>query len=252
MKYIAYYRVSLGKQNEVALRLENQRGRIQNALALMGGGEIISEHVDEESSDKSNKRSNLKKALVQARKSGAVIIVASLDRISQNVNYIISLMATDVTFVAAEQLENKTVLHVMASFSHTEGGALDADYDSQSKVPQRTRYALKMLRASALKVGTSYNLTAAAQQKGAEAVKQKAIENVANRRATAVALSLKRQGKNLTEIAFELNTGGFTTATGKQFQPVQVLRLLQRAEQRAEKINRLDFIQPDLFGESTR
>ncbi len=72
------------------------------------------------------------------------------------------------------------------------------------------------------------NLTQEARQKGGSAVKKKALNNEKNREATKAIVGLHMQGLNLTEIAAQLNSLGFTTATNKTFQPVQVKRLIVR------------------------
>lgn len=243
MKYVAYYRSSIGKQKDGLSTIQEQKTQVRTVVDLVGQGEIIAEYQDIETSDKTNKRAELEKALYQARKAGAVIVVSSFDRISHNVNFITSLMNSDVTFASAERLSTtRSVLRVFASFTH-EAQTSDSSNDVQGRVAQRTRYAMKMLSMPPSRSAGSHNLTAVAQQKGAQAVKQKALENPANKIATSAALDLRKQGKNLTEIASLLNKQGITTAKGKQFQPVQVLRLLERADE----THRVDRNQGDLF-----
>jgi DNA invertase Pin-like site-specific DNA recombinase len=246
MKYVAYYRTWAENREEAELELTEQKAMVQAAVNRVGGGELVGEHTDVEVSGKTNKRVNLKKALSQAKRFGAVVFVSKFDRISRDVNYIISLMADNITLVACDQLAgNKLAIHVFASLVDIEEGDTYTVKTDQSKTKgaQRTRFALRLIRATTSKVGSPQNLTVVAQQKGAQAVKQKAIENKANKRATVLALELRRQNKNLTEIAFQLNADGYTTAKGKQFQPVQVQRLLQRAEE----THRVDKTQADLF-----
>jgi DNA invertase Pin-like site-specific DNA recombinase len=220
MKFVAYYRVSTTKQEQSGLGLEAQRVHVQ-AFAQRLEGTIISEYTDIESG-KSNRRVELAKAMHQARTTGATLLIAKLDRLSRDVNFISGLMKSDVAFLACDNpTANKLTIHIYAAMAEHE----------REQIGDRTRRALAALKARGVELGTPANFSAEGRAKGRETRKQQAIDNDANRRATAYAQQLVMTGSNYTEVAAKLTAEGFTTSTGKPFsQPVQVQRLLNRVK----------------------
>lgn len=220
MKFVAYYRVSTNKQEQSGLGLEAQRAHVQ-AFAQRLEGTILSEYTDIESG-KNNKRQELAKAMHQAKTMGATLLIAKLDRLSRDVNFISGLMKSDVQFVACDNPNaTKLTIHIFAAMAEHE----------REQISDRTRRALAALKARGVELGTPANFSAEGRAKGRETRKQQALDNDANRRATAYAQQLISTGSNYTEVAAKLTAEGFTTSTGKSFsQPVQVQRLLNRAK----------------------
>jgi DNA invertase Pin-like site-specific DNA recombinase len=220
MKFIAYYRVSTSKQEQSGLGLEAQRAHVE-AFASRLGGEILGEYTDVESG-KSNKRAELAKAMQRAKLTGATLLIAKLDRLSRDVNFISGLMKSDVAFLACDNpTANKLTIHIYAAMAEHE----------REQIGDRTRRALQALKARGVELGTPSNFSEEGRAKGRASRKLQAVENEANRRATAYAQELANGGHGLTEIAAKLTAQGFTTSTGKPFaQPVQVKRLLERAK----------------------
>jgi DNA invertase Pin-like site-specific DNA recombinase len=220
MKFVAYYRVSTNKQEQSGLGLEAQRAHVQ-AFAQRLEGTILSEYTDIESG-KSNKRQELAKAMQQAKTTGATLLIAKLDRLSRDVNFISGLMKSDVQFIACDNPNaTKLTIHIFAAMAEHE----------REQISDRTRRALAALKARGVELGTPANFSAEGRAKGRETRKQQALDNDANRRATAYAQQLRDNGKSYTEVAAKLTAEGFTTSTGKPFsQPVQVQRLLNRVK----------------------
>lgn len=220
MKFVAYYRVSTNKQEQSGLGLEAQRAHVQ-AFAQRLEGIIIAEYTDVESG-KSNRRAELAKAMQQAKTTGATLLIAKLDRLSRDVNFISGLMKSDVAFLACDNPQaNKLTIHLLAAMAEHE----------REQISDRTRRALAALKARGVELGTPANFSAEGRAKGRETRKQQALDNEANRRAAAYAQELATSGHNLTAIASKLTAHGYTTSTGKPFsQPVQVKRLLDRAQ----------------------
>lgn len=220
MKFIAYYRVSTSKQEQSGLGLEAQRAHVESFAARLGG-ELVGEYTDIESG-KSNKRVELARAMQQAKTTGATLLIAKLDRLSRDVNFISGLMKSDVAFLACDNpTANKLTIHIYAAMAEHE----------REQIGDRTRRALQALKSRGVELGTPGNFTDEGRAKGRETRKLQAVENEANRRATAYAQELKANGNSLTEIAAKLTAQGFTTSTGKSFsQPVQVKRLLERVK----------------------
>ena len=95
-------------------------------------------------------------------------------------------------------------------------------------ISSRTKAALRAKIAQGAILGNPENLTPAAQAKGVQGNVNRALANENNRRALSLAGSLHEAGKNLVQIADQLNGAGFQTSRGFQFQATQVSRLLKR------------------------
>jgi DNA invertase Pin-like site-specific DNA recombinase len=98
--------------------------------------------------------------------------------------------------------------------------------DERQKISERTIAALGVLKAKGVTLGKIDNFSTEGRMKGVEAIKTKAKNNVNNRKAKAFINALVTQGLNHSKIAEQLNDNGFVTSRGKQFQAVQVQRLI--------------------------
>lgn len=217
MKYIAYYRVSTKKQKASGLGLEAQRNIINT---FTKDQTILAEYTDiETGTRKGNDRQELKKAIAEAIKNNAVLIIARLDRLSRNVSFITALMESEVDFVACDMPQaNKFTIHIFAALAEQEA----------ELISKRTKDALKVLKRSGKALGSPENLTAEAMKIGLITRQQNALENENNKKATALIVSLKNEGNTFFFIAQELNRLGFKTRRNKEFQQIQVQRLYDR------------------------
>jgi len=89
VQLIAYYRVSTERQGQSGLGLEAQRAKVEQ-LAAERGAELVAEFVEVESGRKAD-RPQLAAALAAARKLGAVVAVAKLDRIARDAELVLRL-----------------------------------------------------------------------------------------------------------------------------------------------------------------
>ena len=114
--FIAYYRVSTGKQAKSGLGIEAQRQAV--ATYLNGGNwRIIAEFTEIESGKRSD-RPQLAAAIAAAKKAKATLIIAKLDRLARSVHLISGLMESSVDFVAADNPHaNKLMIHLLAAFA---------------------------------------------------------------------------------------------------------------------------------------
>src|ERR1700684_3456616 len=99
-KFVAYYRVSTAKQGASGLGLEAQQESVRSYLN--GGRWTMVDEVTEVESSKRNDRPALAQALSLCRLHGATLIIAKLDRLARNVNFISNLMESGVEFTAVE------------------------------------------------------------------------------------------------------------------------------------------------------
>ena len=101
--FIAYYRVSTGKQGKSGLGIEAQRAAVENYLN--GGNWRITAEFTEIESGKRSDRPELTRALAAARLHHVPVVVAKVDRLTRSVAFLSRLLeaGVDVRF-AVHQL----------------------------------------------------------------------------------------------------------------------------------------------------
>lgn len=212
--YVAYYRVSTRKQGESGLGLEAQRIAVTSFVK----GAIIAEFTETESG-KRDQREQLQLAIDRAKREGATLIIAKLDRLSRNASFIFTLRDSGVNFQCVDMPDANTLtIGIFATLAQHE----------RELISSRTKAALDVKRKQGAVLGKPENLTPAARLKGTASTKQRAECNENNRRAASVVELMQSAGKNFSAIAAELNRAGFQTARGGQFQAKQVKRLAER------------------------
>ena len=214
--YIAYLRQSTMKQEISGLGVEAQREIIQNYLKERKPVAIETE------SGRESDRPKLTEVLEVCRKTGSILIVAKLGRLSRNVAFTSKLLESDVEIVFCDFPEaNKLVLHIISSIAEYEAGLIS----------QRTKQSLRTKKARGCRLGKSENLLSRlpqAVENSNRTNRQKALDNPNNKRAVALLKSLVKEEKSLSEMARILNKEGFVTAWGCQFKASQVSILLKR------------------------
>lgn len=212
--YVAYYRVSTKKQESSGLGLEAQRA----AVASFVRGRIVAEFTETESGKK-NQREQLRLAIDRAKREGAVLVIAKLDRLSRNASFIFALRDSGVNFQCVDMPASNTLtIGIFATLAQHE----------RELISSRTKAALEVKRSQGVKLGKPENLTDEARAKGTAGQKRRAETNENNRRASSMVAMMRSAGKNYHQIADELNRAGFLTARGHTFQPTQVRRLAER------------------------
>ena len=123
--FVAYYRVSTARQGASGLGLEAQREAVASHVASVGG-RILAEHVEVESG-KSSDRPVLADVMRQCRLTGAILLIAKLDRLSRDAGFLIGLRDAGVDFLAADMPNaNRLTVGIMALVSEQEPEALSA------------------------------------------------------------------------------------------------------------------------------
>jgi DNA invertase Pin-like site-specific DNA recombinase len=211
MNYITYYRVSTKKQD---LGLDAQHTIVNRYLKT--DDNILYSFSEKETGTKKRIQNELLKAIEKCKETGAVLLIAKLDRLARNVSFISTLMDSNVEFKALDMPHaNKLTIHIFSAIAEHEA----------ELISQRTKAALAELKKKGVKLGNIANFSQEGRNKGAETNKAKALSNTNNKRAKAFIHSLITQGLNFSKIATTLNENGFVTARGKKFQAVQVQRL---------------------------
>src|SRR6516165_9799794 len=106
--FVAYYRVSTGKQGKSGLGIEAQRQAVANYLNG-GNWRIVAEFTEIENGKRSD-RPALEKALAAARVHQVPLVVAKLDGLTRSVAFLSRLLdaGVDVRFVNLPIIEGAT------------------------------------------------------------------------------------------------------------------------------------------------
>ncbi len=222
MELIAYYRVSTDRQGQSGLGLEAQRAKVQ-ALAAERRADVVAEFVEVESGRKAG-RPELAAALAEARRRGAAVAVAKLDRLARDAELVLRLsreaaangmagfLFCDLPDVDATTSAGRLILSVMASV---------AEFESR-RISERTREALAAAKARGVKLGGLRPGTL----KSNEAARERTATDAEQLR--PVLAALQAQGATLRQMSDALAGAGRTTRNGQPLSPTQVKRLLQR------------------------
>lgn len=218
VQYVTYLRVSTDRQGKSSLGLEAQRAAVLDHVASKG--QIAAEYVEIESGKK-NERPQLVRAMAEARRIGAVLLIAKLDRLARNVAFIANLLEAGVEIAAADMPEaNRFLLHVMAAV---------AEHEAQA-ISDRTRAALAAAKARGVALGWSMpgreEEQRNAARKGAERNATKADHHAV--KVLPVIRQIAARGASLRQIADELNTRGIKTARGGLWYAATVRNVMAR------------------------
>jgi DNA invertase Pin-like site-specific DNA recombinase len=212
---VAYYRVSTQAQGQSGLGLDAQRASVeryaaQNCLA------IVAEYTEIETGTAKRERPQIQRAIEAAKQNSAMLLIAKLDRLARNVAFISRLMDSGAKFTAVDMPQaNELTIHIMAAMAQHEA----------KMISDRTRAALEAKRRRDGEWRQS-QLDDDARQRGAETMRQRAIE--AQRGATLTARLLRESGESLRAIARRLNGNGQRTRQGKLYTAATVKRMLDR------------------------
>lgn len=223
MDAIAYYRVSTTRQGQSGYGLEAQQLAVASLLERLGHT-LTAEFTEVESGRKST-RPELASALTAARKSGALLVVAKLDRLARDVELISSLVKeaerngfggllfADFPDVDPTTPEGELFIHQMAAFAQFEA----------RRISQRTKAGLAVAKSKGIKLGGSRGGQLAASQ----ARKQQAIKDA--ERLRSILEGMAKSKETLQKMADALQSAGIKTSTGKStWSPIQISRVLQR------------------------
>jgi len=212
MKYIAYYRVSTQRQGQSQLGLKAQRKAVERYISP----ELIHQSFTEiETGTNKKYRPILNEAIELCKKLDATLVIAKLDRLARNVNFVSSLMDSKVKFKAVDLPEaNELTIHIMSAIAQNEAKVIST----------RIKEALAQ---SDKKLGTPENLTVEARNKGLKVIAENRANNENKKRALAYLRASDLLKLKLREIAERLNENKFKTSQGKEFSPTQVSRLLK-------------------------
>ena len=214
-RFVIYTRVSTKRQGKSGLGLEAQERDIQvffDSYAEVPF-EVTGRFCDVDSG-RIDDRPELLKAITQAKKEQATLLVAKLDRLSRKVSFIASLVEDKrLTFkVASMPHADKFQLHLYAALAEQE----------RDFISLRTKAALKAAKARGVKLGGARPEA----RRRHDAVKAMADANA--ERVNSIILRSRKEGNSYRAIASELNRLGVATARGSEWHAMQVQRYAKR------------------------
>lgn len=239
MKAVAYYRVSTAGQGRSGLGLAAQKAAVDE-LAGQRRLNILAEFTEVESG-KRNDRPKLAEAFHHAKVTGAVLVIAKLDRLSRNAAFLLTLRDSGVRFLAADIPDaNDLTIGVLAVVAQAEREAIS----------KRTSEALAAIKRQLASGGShtsrrsgrtvhrlgNPNGTQAARQAGTGSrLGVEANAAAAARRAAdlapVVAALISSGIVSLTALATAMNIGGILTPRGRRWHPSSVRNLILRLKQ---------------------
>lgn len=223
MKYVAYLRVSTARQGQSGLGLDAQRTAI-DALLAERSGQLLDTYIEVESGT-SNMRPELGKALHLARVTGAVLVIAKLDRLSRNAAFLLSLQDSGTRFIAADMPQaNELTVGIMALVAQQERQAIS----------KRTREALAAAKSRGTRLGNPNGADAlrrAGKGNLAALESQKRTADLHAESLRGIILDLRRPDGSLPSlgaIAVHLNERHVLTPRGARWHRSSVSNLLER------------------------
>jgi DNA invertase Pin-like site-specific DNA recombinase len=219
MKYVIYYRVSTTKQGVSGLGLEAQKQQVENYLQSKNDVVVLNEYVEIDSGKKAN-RIELAKAVAEAKKNKAVLLVAKLDRVARNVKFFLELLdQINIEFADLPNLkigtsDTRLMLTQLSAFAEWEA----------SKISERTKQALQAKKQRGELMGVM-------GEKNIKATNGKRKE-LANEFAKSIAPILNglRNTMSQRQLVTYLNQQGIKSPTGKEWVLCSLQNVLKRID----------------------
>jgi DNA invertase Pin-like site-specific DNA recombinase len=224
--YVVYTRVSTDKQERSGLGLEAQQAAI--AAFLKPDDKVVATYTETESG-RHVARPELDRAIRKCKRTGAVLLIAKLDRLARDVAFISALMKETDFRVAEMPSATPFTLHIYASMAEEEARAISA----------RTKAALQAAKARGVKLGGDRGYRPPADaimhvlgpKASAEARAKKAMRHAFD--LASVITEIQASGTtSLNAIAAALNARQTPTPRGNgEWTATSVRRVLARLEQ---------------------
>ena len=186
------------------------------------GGEIVASFSEAQSGKLENTQNRVEfaKAVALCKRSGAVLIVAKLDRLARCCSVLEAIQSAGVAFRVAEMPEaNELTLGLLMVIARNE----------REMCAARTKAALAERKAQGVKLGAArdgaFRFTAetAAESRAKHTAAAQNAKN--NRHAWTFAAPLIEAGESLRSVARKLNAEGYSTPRGGEWSAQQVSNL---------------------------
>lgn len=221
-KYVSWRRCSTQKQGKSGLGLDAQLSIIKYFVGE-ANGELIADFYEVYTGKNLHGCVELQKAMEYAKKNNATLVIAKSDRFRnlEQALEVYRLMDGNIYFCDVPMAEDAATYKFMLSL----GWSL-AEHEA-AITSLRTKQALQAKKDRGERVGNP-NATISKEMR-ANSINTRRSDaqlNENNRKAYKLASLLLEQDKSYTEISRELNENGYKTPSGKQWQTVQVQRLI--------------------------
>lgn len=216
-RYVVYTRVSTKEQGRSGLGLEAQERDIDIFLRNFSEEpwELLGRFQDVLSGS-NDARPQLLEALELARKENAELLVAKLDRLSRDVEFIAKTMKQATIRVATMPHADPFQLHIYAALAEQE----------RVFISKRTKDALRAAKARGVKLGGLRDAT----MKRNAAIQVKAKQEA--EKVFTIVGPLREAGQTLAAIAETLNIMEVATSRGGKWTPMQVKRVIERVRKK--------------------
>ena len=222
-KFVSWRRCSTQKQGRSGLGLEAQMSII-NYFVNEAQGELIADFHEVYTGKNLHGCVELQKAMECAKKNGAILVVAKTDRFRnlEQALEVYRLMDGSIYFCDVPMAEDAATYKFMLSLSWSLA-------EREAAITSlRTKQALQAKRDRGESIGNPNATISETMRANSIASRRKDAQlNENNRKAYKLSTLLITQGRTMTEISRELNENGYKTPTGKQWQTVQVQRLIK-------------------------
>ena len=225
MKYVIYFRVSTDKQGQSGLGLEAQQQQVKTYLQSKPDAEVVAEYVEVDSGKKVN-RIELNKAVADAKKNKAVLLVAKLDRVARNVKLFLDLLDqvriefTDLPALSNGTSDSRLVLTQLAAFAEWEA----------AKISERTKAALSAKKARGEPMGIMGKENIKATNGKRKEIADDFAKQIAGMLIPLAATMSQRKLVNY------LNQHGVKSPTGKEWRLNSLQNVLNRAKALSEAV----------------
>ena len=224
MNIIAYYRVSTKQQEESGLGLDGQKAAVM-AYSQQHSSPIIAEYQEVETGKRSD-RPELAKAVAHARRAGATLVVAKLDRLARNAVFLLTLRDSGLPLVFCDMPHaNELTIGIMAVVAQEEA----------RWISDRTKAGLAATKAKGTLLGSSRpgHWVGHEEQRRAGGLRGSAAAGRWHAKAARAAYSdlvplireMRSGGATLLAVATKLNEMGHTTRRGCRWNQSQVMRV---------------------------
>lgn len=221
-KFVSWRRVSTQKQGKSGLGLEAQLSIIKYFVGE-AKGELIADYYETYTGKNLHGCIELQKAMEFAKKNDAILVIAKSDRFRnlEQALEVYRLMDGNIYFCDVPMAEDAATYKFMLSL----GWSLAEREAAITSL--RTKQALQAKRDRGERVGNP-NATISNEMRANSIATRRtdAQLNENNRKAYKLASLLLEQDKSYSEISRELNENGYKTPSGKQWQTIQVQRLI--------------------------
>ncbi len=213
--FVSYVRVSTRQQGMQGLGIESQLNTVRDYISRQDG-KTVGEFKEVESG-KNVDRPELLAALALCKKTKSTLIVAKLDRLSRNAEFLLSLQNAGVEFICCDAPNvDKFTVGILALVAQRE----------RELISERTRAALQVAKSRGVRLGAVDPIRSVTVMN--EGARQARVNFSATVR--PVILDIQKAGiSTLQGIAEALNRRGIATRTKKSWHASTVRNILHQS-----------------------